>query len=89
MQKVQERGYKVFALGFYGECFAGKDEKLFEDMLLDQSASSTGCIKHDYGACDDSNKTCIGGANAEFAYKMPFKAAERKYNDKSLLKFYN
>ena len=83
-KKVEAGKYKVFALGYYGECWAGKDETLFDNMLKDSSNGATDCIDHIYGKChtkdhNDNNNTCVGGSGAEYAYKLPVEAPKRKF----------
>ncbi|XP_066922200.1 uncharacterized protein [Clytia hemisphaerica] len=67
--KAKKMGYKYFALGFYGECWAGKDMKEFVKVMNDFSQGSMKCINGNYWACDNmTTSPCTGGANTEYIY---------------------
>ncbi|XP_066931095.1 properdin-like isoform X1 [Clytia hemisphaerica] len=72
-QAAKEGGYVAFALGFYGECFAGKDQKALDDLLIDPAQSSSACINKNYGKCQ-VGENCIGEANAEYIYTFASQA---------------
>lgn len=63
--------YKYFAIGFYGECWAGYDSKLFKSAIWDHTQGSIKCINGNYWACAPfDNEECAGGANEEFVYQL-------------------
>jgi len=67
-KKANEQGFIAFALGFYGECFGADDQVKYNRHILTQ-ASSSGCIGHDFKACNkDAADVCIGRANTEYIY---------------------
>ena len=63
-KKAKSGGYKVFGLGFYGECWAGM-EKTFN-----QSPISMDCVQYLQESCNDADdkEVCIGKADVEFVY---------------------
>jgi len=76
-EKAKEQGYKYFGIGFYGECFAGKNVGLAG--VLAKTPISDLCIRGDYTACEkveDGSHECVGGANAEYIYTIQEQAAQ-------------
>ena len=64
-------GYKYFGLGFYGECFAGKDTSIFNQVMQDFNQGAMSCINGNYWACESSSvKPCIGGNDVEYIYMV-------------------
>jgi len=63
--------YKYFALGFYGECVAGKDNAAIEKLLAENTKSDHGCVNGEYSKCDKTHeKECIGIADYDFIYEI-------------------
>lgn len=66
---AKERGHKVFALQFYGECWSG-DNALYL-FARDGKAKDEDCIGIDYKTCDDNAETeCVGKAFKNYIYKL-------------------
>lgn len=73
-QRAREGGYSAFAIGFYGECHAGKDLKKILEDLTDNSMS-TGCKSNQYKECDlEIDEECTGAAMTEYVYVLSQKA---------------
>ena len=63
--------YKYFAIGFYGECWAGYDETLYNNLLGDFTQGAITCINGEYWSCENQGiDECTGGAHAEYVYKL-------------------
>ncbi|XP_048578036.1 uncharacterized protein LOC116611466 [Nematostella vectensis] len=65
--KAREKGYTLFGIQFYGECWAGAGAC---DMY-DQQGTSLRCVGQDFRSCDNSdNQACAGGPNANYVYLL-------------------
>ena len=81
-KKVLEGEYKVFALGYYGECWGSKDEGGLDGLLKSaKTSTSNDCLGHHFGECQNSNDNnhCVGQTNSVYVYSLPNKAPERKH----------
>ena len=71
-KEVKERGFKLFGLRFYGECFVGNDIDGFERYL--ETAPAFGkehCVGDTYRRCNESDeKECVGTGIGECIYKI-------------------
>jgi hypothetical protein len=69
-EKAREKGYKVFGLQFYGECWGGPNgEMLFSkdgptDTCIQQLTKPYACVKH------DPFSECVGGENTNYIYRL-------------------
>jgi len=72
-EKAKSLKYAFFAIGFYGECFAGKDRTRIVTSLA-QSTQSSQCIKGDFQKCEASSGAgsheCVGSASHEYIYSI-------------------
>ncbi|XP_057292942.1 uncharacterized protein LOC130621632 [Hydractinia symbiolongicarpus] len=70
-EKVRKYHYRFFAIGFYGECFAGHDSSMFEQMLKTGLLASQDCVDGEYAPCDQfSPMECSGKGHSEYIYKL-------------------
>ena len=87
-EKAKSLKYAYFAIGFYGECFAGKDRlKIF--TALSQSSKNDQCIKGDFNKCESDSEAgkheCVGTASHEYIYSIK---EDIKSDDNNSKKFY-
>merc|ERR1712179_44969 len=73
--KARNKGLTYFAIGFYGECYAGKNDAAIEEKIANPSPThvSTQCVSgaHAIEACNHKDKVeCAGVADHEFVYKI-------------------
>jgi len=69
--KAKDDGYRFFSLGFYGECFAGKDDQKYANLLNSTDKYADNCVNGNSEICDDrSQYECVGKANAEYIYYL-------------------
>jgi len=70
--KAAAQNYKYFAIGFFGECVAGKDTKVLEAMFKSVGDDhSAGCQNGQWGACDKNHHDeCGGMADFDFFYEI-------------------
>jgi len=63
--------YNFFAIGFYGECYAGRDLLGLERIMKFGLYASSDCVNGEYASCDiDSREECAGKAKVEYIYIM-------------------
>ena len=77
-QKALDKGYKVFGLQFYGECWSGPFAEL--NFNRDGLASADRCVMNlnKPTECDQSsNQECVGTQKTNYIYKL----MESKLND--------
>lgn len=75
--------YTYFGIGFYGECFAGKDMVGLANMLQSSKASEK-CVKGDFKKCsneEEGDHECVGAAHAEYIYTIQEKAGDEQQGD--------
>ncbi|KAK3754865.1 hypothetical protein QZH41_011339, partial [Actinostola sp. cb2023] len=69
-EKAREKGYKVFGLQFYGECWGGSNG----EMLFSKDGPSNDCIQQlsDPKECvkSDPFSECVGAANTNYIYRL-------------------
>ena len=71
LEKAKKHNYKFFGLGFYAECFAGKDVAKYRALMNDPYGESNQCINNEYMLCDPLyDSECVGEANADFVYEI-------------------
>jgi hypothetical protein len=59
MKKVQEKGYTVFGLHFYGECWSG----VRAGCTYDRFGKASGCVNENHATCyDDTTRLCSGNS---------------------------
>jgi len=72
-EKAKSLKYAFFAIGFYGECFAGKERVQIITSLTTQPLSAQ-CIKGDFQKCESSSGAgsheCVGSASHEYIYSI-------------------
>jgi len=69
--KAKAEGYKFFAIGFYGECFAGRDEQQYNTLTASTNRYSGDCVNGEYEICDTSTPyECTGMAHSEYVYLL-------------------
>jgi len=69
--KIAVGHYKYFAIGFNGECVAGKDHEELEEMFRVSSEDKSGCINGDWEQCDKNHHTeCVGNVDFDFFYEV-------------------
>ena len=70
--KKLKKGFKLFGLRFYEECFVGNDIDGFEKYL--ETAPTLGkehCVGDTYRRCNESDeKECVGTGIGEYIYKI-------------------
>lgn len=82
-EKARAKGYKVFGLQFYGECWGGPNgEALFSkdgpsDNCIQQLTKPFACVQQ------DPFTECVGGENTNFIYRL---VDNSKYPSTSYLK---
>lgn len=72
---AESSGYEIFAVGYYGECFGGKDLSKFNPG----SNTANDCINGQYQKCsmlDESD--CSGVEWSEFVFGFPEDAPEKR-----------
>lgn len=76
-----KKDYKFFAIGYYGECYAGNDMNKFEAALKDPSLKAADCVGGgEFYACTEGHE-CSGIDNSEYIYRIKNKAsAEQTIN---------
>jgi len=65
--------YNYFAIGFYGECWAGSDNKAIEKVVSKEgSHTSDQCVGgNDMMTCDKTSKhECVGREDVEYVYQL-------------------
>lgn len=69
-EAVSKRGYIIFGLQFYGECWSG--ENVTE--TYDRDGNSSQCysaVNDEFKPCNnDSDEACVGAAKANYVYKI-------------------
>lgn len=70
---VKERGWKIFGLQFYGECWSGPPNTYDESTFV----SSDSCIAEDYQYCGGLDRHCIGKRWTNFVYELEPDCAEQ------------
>jgi len=70
--KALNGGYSYFSIGFYGDCYAGKDKEALEKkIILPGAHASNECVNGDYGDCEmDDKKECVGIEDNEYIYEI-------------------
>lgn len=69
--KIAVGHYKYFAIGFNGECVAGKDHEELEEMFRIKKEDKSGCINGNWEACDKNHHAeCTGNADYDFFYQV-------------------
>jgi len=63
---VKDKGYKVFGLQFYGECWTGAPET----YDLKEMKPSDSCVADDYKQCDHLDRHCIGSRWTNFVFEL-------------------
>merc|ERR1712072_28347 len=71
-EKAVDQKYKYFAIGFFGECVAGRDTTALEAMFASVGNSHrAGCQNGKWGKCDhDHHEECGGMADYDFFYEI-------------------
>lgn len=69
---ARNKGFSYFAIGFYGECWAGKDTTAVANHILNPGVhDSSECVGGDYGICDhSSSEPCAGVEDNEYIYEI-------------------
>lgn len=66
-QAASQRGYTMFGLQHYGECWSGPDSC----DLYSRHGDSQLCIGKNYTRCDINDESeCVGESNANFVYLL-------------------
>lgn len=69
-EAVSEKGFKVFGLQFYGECWSGETAA----QTYDRDGESSRCIKavnQELKPCnDDSDEACTGVGRTNYVYRI-------------------
>jgi len=70
--KAVEGKFKYFAIGFLGECVAGKDNTSLEEMFkVKGEKDAGGCVSGEWTQCDKNHeKECGGQADYDFFYEI-------------------
>ncbi|XP_028513060.1 uncharacterized protein LOC114574501 [Exaiptasia diaphana] len=65
-EESRAKGYKVFGLQFYGECWSGPkaNETYFQNGESDQ------CVTHDLAHCTAAEEDCVGRDYTNFIYEI-------------------
>ena len=73
-EKAKSQNYLYFAIGFYGECFAGKDSTSIRVSLASAQQVSSQCIRGDFKECESATSAgkheCVGSASHEYIYSI-------------------
>ena len=70
-EKARQKGYTVFGLQFYGECWSGPNAEL--NFNRDGVASPDQCVMNLEAPteCDpSSNQECVGTSKTNYIYKL-------------------
>ena len=69
-EAVSKKGYTIFGLQFYGECWSGDHV----NETYDRDGDSSQClsaVNDEFKPCnDDSDGACVGAAKANYVYKI-------------------
>ncbi|XP_020621140.1 semaphorin-5A-like [Orbicella faveolata] len=69
-EAVSKKGYIIFGLQFYGECWSGENV----NQTYDRDGNSNQClsaVSNGFKPCnDDSDEACVGAARANYIYKI-------------------
>ena len=65
-KEASKKGFTVFGLQFYGECWGG----LNAGDTFAMYGHSKNCANEFYGECEENERICIGRANANFVYAI-------------------
>ncbi|KAJ7383586.1 hypothetical protein OS493_026771 [Desmophyllum pertusum] len=65
-KKTRDKGYNVFGLQFYGECWSDFDS---EDTYF-RDGPSKECVTHDHHLCGSQERFCVGKKETNFVYAL-------------------
>ncbi|XP_078360074.1 uncharacterized protein LOC144644454 [Oculina patagonica] len=68
------KGYKVFGLTHYGECYSSDDDS----PTFAESDMSSHCVTMNFGLCQDSSALCIGENHSIFVFKLTVTVSNKK-----------
>lgn len=63
---VKEKGYKVFGLQFYGECWSGQPGSYNLKTVMTKES----CISDNYAKCNRFDRHCVGQQWTNFVYEL-------------------
>ncbi|XP_032240147.2 uncharacterized protein LOC5514576 [Nematostella vectensis] len=62
----RQRGYKIFSVQFYAECWSGPDAR----DTYDRNGESSQCVSKNYKPCKPDDKHCVGKQYTNFVYRI-------------------
>jgi len=71
--KAKIGGYQFFSIGFYGECFAGRDLTSYKALLSSTGEYSSNCVNGKYELCSNiTPNECAGKQHSQYVYLLNF-----------------